>query len=252
MTDLHLIEAPLDLRALHVWAERRKFSGRGALDEGRALHHLLGETFGRGAVQPFRLLVAPGQRQGSLFGYSAQDKVALRELAQATATPTCADVLKPERVRSTPRPASAWKAGQRLGFDLRLRPVVRLRDAIPGTRFKKGSELDAFLAEALRHHGGDAEGMDRAGRTRETVYLDWLEARLGPAATMERETTHLKSFRRSRAQRDGGWNEGPDAIIHGTLTVTNPAAFAERLARGVGRHRAYGYGMLLLRPPQRC
>ena len=34
-------------------------------------------------------------------------------------------------------------------------------------------------------------------------------------------------------------------------TVTDPVAFVGLLARGMGRHRSYGYGMLLLRPPQR-
>jgi len=32
------------------------------------------------------------------------------------------------------------------------------------------------------------------------------------------------------------------------LTVTDGEAFARLLAKGVGRHTAYGYGMLLLRP----
>ena len=39
--------------------------------------------------------------------------------------------------------------------------------------------------------------------------------------------------------------------MRGILTITDPIAFAELLKRGVGRHRAYGYGMLLLRPPAR-
>lgn len=252
MSELHLIEAPLDLRALHIWAETRGFAGRGRLDEGRALHHLLGETFGPGAVQPFRVLVAPRKRHGSLYGYSAQDEHALREQARATATPASADVLPPESVRSKPRPSNTWQTGQRLGFDLRLRPVVRLRGAINGTVFKPGSELDAFVAEALQNHGNDTDGMEKAGRSREAVYLDWLATRLGASATLEQDATHLVSFQRSRVQRGQRWQEGPDAVIHGTLSVTDPAAFADRLARGVGRHRAYGYGMLLLRPPQRC
>ena len=36
--------------------------------------------------------------------------------------------------------------------------------------------------------------------------------------------------------------------MRGILAITDPTAFADLLARGVGRHRAYGYGMLLLRP----
>jgi CRISPR system Cascade subunit CasE len=32
------------------------------------------------------------------------------------------------------------------------------------------------------------------------------------------------------------------------LEVTEPETFAVGLARGIGRHRAFGFGMLLLRP----
>ena len=46
----------------------------------------------------------------------------------------------------------------------------------------------------------------------------------------------------------GGYSEGPDALMRGVLEITDGPAFAQLLAGGVGRHRAYGYGMLLLRP----
>ena len=38
----------------------------------------------------------------------------------------------------------------------------------------------------------------------------------------------------------------------GTLTVTDPQAFAALLSGGVGRHAAFGFGMLLLSPPGRA
>ena len=43
-------------------------------------------------------------------------------------------------------------------------------------------------------------------------------------------------------------SEGPDAVMRGSITVTEPSGFSDLVARGIGRHRAYGYGMLLLRP----
>jgi CRISPR system Cascade subunit CasE len=153
-----------------------------------------------------------------------------------------------DRLRSLPRPSSAWIAGQRLGFDLRLRPVIRLASTLSGqdehgapVSFRKGAEVDAFLARVLR----------REATSRETVYLDWLAERLAPVASLDRAASRLASFQRSVIRRDGRRLEGPDAVIHGTLTVEDPAGFAALLARGVGRHRAYGYGMVLLRPPQR-
>ncbi len=241
---LHLVEIPLAIKHLHQWAATRVLSGHGPFDEGLALHHLLAETFGPGALQPFRLLVAPRARQGTLYGYAAQDSETLRGQARAAITPAAQQVLALGRIRSCPRPTDTWREGQRLGFDLRARPIVRLMRAIEskGGNFRKGAEVDAFLPQALSQ--GET-------RPREAVYLDWLEARLGPAACVEHDTTRLAAFRRSRVQRGGQRIEGPDATFHGTLVVKDPAAFAQLLGRGVGRHRAYGYGMLLLRPPQR-
>ena len=37
--------------------------------------------------------------------------------------------------------------------------------------------------------------------------------------------------------------------LQGVLAVQTAEPFVRRLREGVGRHRAYGYGMLLLRPP---
>jgi len=42
--------------------------------------------------------------------------------------------------------------------------------------------------------------------------------------------------------------DGPDVTFTGTLEVTDSAAFSALLARGLGRHRAFGFGMLLLAP----
>ena len=92
-------------------------------------------------------------------------------------------------------------------------------------------------------------------RKREEVYREWLSVRLDRkgGASLDLEQTKLVSFQRTRAVRKlhTRHSEGPDAVLRGILTVTDPDAFAKLLADGVGRHRAYGYGMLLLRPPGR-
>ena len=55
-----------------------------------------------------------------------------------------------------------------------------------------------------------------------------------------------------RLQRRAGgrqiFSRRPDVTFRGTLQVTDPDRFHALLARGVGRHRAFGFGMLLLRP----
>ena len=41
--------------------------------------------------------------------------------------------------------------------------------------------------------------------------------------------------------------EKPSATFKGVLEVTEPARFAGLMQRGIGRHRAFGFGMILLR-----
>lgn len=243
--NMHLIELPLSLRALHRWAGTRKLPE----DEGLVLHHLLGETFGPAVLQPFRLMVAPRAHSGTLYAYAALEAEELRLQARISLTPAHAEVVELDRMRSLPRPQASWVFGQRLGFDVRLRPIVRLGSALSGydengaeASFRKGAEVDAFLSAVLRGQT----------TTREEVYLDWFAERLSPVAALDIAETRLASFRRIRVRRNGRPLEGPDAVLHGTLTVTDPMAFAELLGRGIGRHRSYGYGMLLLRPPQRA
>ena len=88
--------------------------------------------------------------------------------------------------------------------------------------------------------------------SREQVYAEWLANKLvgSGGVTLDVERTKLVSFQRTRAHRKlhARHSEGPDAVMRGILTITDSAAFANLLARGIGRHRAYGYGMLLLRP----
>jgi len=77
------------------------------------------------------------------------------------------------------------------------------------------------------------------------------------AATVGTDALRLIGFRRVRSQRNarvGGkvkqrGVERPDALFTGELTIRDAEAFARLLARGIGRHRAFGFGMLLLRPP---
>lgn len=252
---LHLVGLPLDLNALaRAAGDRGWTTGRvAAFDEGAALHHLLGETFGPAALQPFRIMVAPRAGRGTLYAYTTTDPETLRETAESAAMPEVVAALSPDamRVRAMPR---EWAAGRRLGIDVRLRPVVRLAadiepptDRAGGRRhgFTKGAEVDAFLARALRH--ADRSALATAGESRENIYRAWLQERLGSRAVLEE--ARLAAFRRTLSRRNGRTTEQPDAVMHGTICIGEPEAFASLLAGGIGRHKAYGYGMLLIRPP---
>ena len=256
MISLFLIRVPVAVHGLARWAGERGWIRRRhrevGFDEGRALHHLVDEVFGPAALRPFRLLVAPRGARGNLYGYCENAGEDLQAAGRTHALPEHLSVLNIDRLEGKVMP-TAWKAGQRIGFDLRARPVRRLKNDLATDKgtFRAGAELDAFCIEAFRRHPDDDKGMVKEARSREAVYFDWLAERLAPVAELDHGATRLVHFQRTRIARGHTGPEGPDATFHGALTVHDPAGFSDMLARGVGRHRAYGYGMLLLRPASR-
>ena len=145
----------------------------------------------------------------------------------------------------------------RLAFELRACPVVRM--ARDGPHHRRGAEVDAFLAACWRDPEAD---VDRA-----EVYRAWLERQIeGPpdsplpwhGGALLRDLSlsrfrRTRLFRRSQGQhRTGRACERPDATFRGTVEVTDGERFGRLVARGVGRHRAFGFGMLLLRRLASC
>lgn len=236
---IHMIRADLNVIAFHRWAGSRGLIARNAFDEGFAMHCLLVESFGDRAPKPFRLIIPrdPDSR-GVLLGYSSHDADALRDAAAMFTDPLQARVLPASGFDSKPMPAF-WKPARRLGFEVLVRPIVRRSRGAE----HPGAEIDAFQWEASRH---SKDGMEQG---REEVYTDWLAQRLGQRGA-QLDEARLKSFQRVRTIRKlrAHATEGPHAVMRGTITIVDPGKFTELVAHGIGRHRAYGYGMLLLRP----
>jgi CRISPR system Cascade subunit CasE len=238
-----------DLAALTQWAAA---TGQRALreDPGYALHAALRATLGELAPKPFALLERPGSQQ--LIGYTTASEPALREaLAAADLTdPLAAQALglhHPTQVVIKPMPAT-WTTGQRLSFETRVAPVVRSRTA-QGGRYP---EIDAAFHPAL---AGDDLG------NREVAHGRWLARELTRDGAAQLLSHHAVAFslsaiaprtfaadpKQARRQTHGGLL--PDLTVRGQLQVQDPQAFAALLARGLGRHRSFGYGCLLLAPP---
>lgn len=226
-----------------------------APDEGRMLHHALGECFGKGAVQPFRLMPGRnGSRFATLYGYSRASTEELRDTAAIAAPPELAGLFDIAGMAGKAMPDS-WSAGRRLAFDLRCVPVRRLLRPLSSwpedgrtKTYPKGAEVDAYLVDAMRRYP-DGPGADvNRGHLRQAIYLDWLAERLAPAADLQQAAAQVKSVQRMDLRRGARLVQAPAVIFHGELTITDPNAFAGLLAGGVGRHAAYGFGMLLLRP----
>ena len=252
---LHLVQILPDSAALARFAHR---AGLPEDDPGYLWHRALRDAFGTIAPQPFRSL-DPGGQPVRLLGYGTADEDQLRE-ALTLAAPDLDRVFPPDRIQSKELPLP-FAAGRRLAFETRVCPIVRTRSS-DGTRQR---ELDAFVHHAL--------GMaDEPRPEREPVYRVWLADRLA-AAGCRLVAARMTSFRlgplvrrrhASPAARTAT-EDGPARrlLATGRRGCRPPAGGrvrrragsdrARRLRRassprGIGRHRAFGFGMLLLRP----
>lgn len=252
---LHLVRLALDARALSAFAVA---NGASDDDGGYAVHLALRHRFGAAAPQPFRVF-ADAPAGPYLLGYAA-DAAALGDAAALPAGDPLLDGVFPAAPQLRPMPET-WREGARYGFEVRVRPVVRFGARIQAERrateaaqaddnwWARAREVDAWVA-ALNRPGADPE------ISRATAYADWLAARFDGIAEAERIEPRL--FRRVRTRRSPHGRpgrrtvEGPEVVMAGTLAVRDPDGFARLLARGIGRHAAFGFGMLLLSPPGRA
>lgn len=209
-------------------------------DLGYAVHGWLRAAVGDLSPNVFRLIE---QRSGALrlLGYAKSDIGTMQEHAHRFADPLAMNVCDWSNAASKVIGDIAWHPGQALSFELRACPVVR----------GKQGERDVFLAQLPAN--GEATPSNRAG-----VYRGWLSKRLGDAAQLDDDAFRLQAFRlvstwRQGTRTSGGGRTGrrvvrPDALLSGRLTVKETEAFRHLLHRGLGRHRAFGFGMLLVRP----
>lgn len=229
---LYLVQMRLDPAALMRFAAGQRLDLNRDEDGGYALHAWLAAMFGSEAPKPFRWFEAKGE----LLGYSRVEQRALIEHAEAFATPAAHAVLLPETLHSKVMP-DRWAPGRRLAIQVAACPISR----------SGKTEKDVYLRE--QDDRGDS------ARTRETVYIDWFRRQWGDALVFERVA--LTGFNRIRAMRRGQSQTGrvarslerPRALFDAVAEVRNGELFMEYLARGIGRHRAFGFGMVLLAPP---
>lgn len=214
------------------------------VDTGYVVHCHLAELFGELAPTPFSLAGRPG-RTLAVLAYSGTSRAKLHDHAQAFADPSVYAACDFARLDEKPMPTE-WATGRRLAFESRVCPIVRMGSE--GPHHRKGAEVDAFVARC-RVAGPDAV-VDRA-----TVYRDWIEREFERDGAARLVRVQLAGFqldrvvrRRAHPSRTARAFDRPAAVMRGAIEVANSAAFAYLLRRGLGRHRAFGFGMLLLRP----
>lgn len=234
---LHLLDLRVDPRALLRFGQAAHLEPPTLHTDGTYRLHawlraLLGDT-----APPVWAVVPDPSGSVRVLAYSWSDAAALMtQVVQADRVAQAA-LLVP--VRSRPLPT--WTPGQTVNFDLTTIPTVR--------RSGNHRERDPYLTE----------GSPDPTRTREMVYTAWLAQRLARISALEVSRLHLQHYTLVRAwrrtqhtsthrDRIGQVVTHPAATFHGTLVIKDPVGMTALLAHGIGRHQAFGAGMLRLLP----
>lgn len=170
-----------------------------------------------------------------------------------------------------PRPADpAWQvrtqsyaprlaAGDRLGFELRANPVVTRH--VGGKHGRHDVVMDAkkrLLAERglstwedwqgdRRHANGEPDPRPALYELVQSSCTDWLQARAeaGGFATDAGELC-VEAYQQHGGKK--GQLHFSSVDFRGALTVIDPVRFAAALHQGIGPAKAFGCGLLLVRP----
>lgn len=226
----HLLQADIDMRNLARWAALEKHS-----DADRSLHCLVYHTFGQNVPRAFAAI--PDREEpsshGKLLAYSSLEQRELREIARSNQSHLTAAIMNPFTFRTTPLP-EAWPEGATVGFRVRIMPTYR-----NSTR----------SGQAAGEH--DIQLRADPGQPKERTYALWLADLLRRKAGAEPDLDSIRmtrcasrKFKRQNSQR---WAHGPDATMTGVCAVRDPELWENALRYGIGRHKTYGYGMILIR-----
>lgn len=154
--------------------------------------------------------------------------------------------------RSASKKMPLLRVDQQIAFDLRACPLVRHG----GRGDQRSSEHDYLLWKARR------DGVEPGTLDPRAIYVEWLRERgwktEAGADLLEAQVAHwikpmcsehgaLRHANAWRGRGDGRLRL-PDVHFTGSIRIVDPSTFQHVLARGVGRHRAFGFGMLRLRP----
>lgn len=232
MSGLHLLRIPIHVPRLLRFAAEQGITQE---DEtlGYTLHAWFAALFGDQAPKPFRHL----ERRSEVLAYATADAATLLAQAQAFASPQAWAALDPEGVASKPMP-EAWRAGQRLRLEVLTCPVSR-----------KGSEEKDLFLRALDRLG-------EAAPPRAEVYRTWFTEQWADAVRFDQlELLGMNARSRLLRRARNGTNrlrivERPQALFGADAVIVDADRFSGLLARGIGRHRAFGFGMVLLTPPR--
>ncbi len=199
-----------------------------ASDDGYRVHAYLQEVFDGKAPTPFRIVKGRG-REIDVLAYT-----------EADLKPVSSDVAVATKLLPT-----KWPKGHRFAFEVVCCPVVRM--ASSSERFKKGAEVDVFLRECWRQ--GPNAIIDRT-----EIYTAWLRDKLAAQGGAAIDACQVVRYQRTKllrktqgSIRKSHQSDKPAVEFTGVLEIQDSDKFLSLIQRGIGRHRGFGFGMLLVK-----
>jgi len=221
-TGLYMVRLVLNAARLYRLAMERRLPLQ-HLDLGYLVHSATRELFGEHGPQPFAIVSEKGA-DIEVLGYAPAAKEELKRHADTFANPALHAVCRWESLSDKPFP-TMWRPDMRMGFVSRVCPIQRM--AKDGVNYKKGAEVDVFLAKCWE------TGDKSVPVVRDGVYREWLEKQFEKQGARLMEF-RMTSFQRERVcrrtqgqERRASCPERPSAVVEGELIVTDP----ERLGR---------------------
>lgn len=267
--ELFMIKFNLDLEVLFHWSARVSRIGNSV---DYSVHAAMRQIFGSLGLQPFFI----DQKRSCVIAYTTATEEQFRSAwkdAYAREQHNCVNVceaLKMDSASCMGKMPSAWREGDTFLFSVRCKPIMRVSVPVtkPSKKISKTLESDVWLHRTYQKWKKEyPEEEDQENhplneyrkahiKERDPLYFKWLEDHFGDAAKLEYAeiTRQLNTalVLRGNSEHTGAPKKStdrnsPDVTFEGRLRVMNSQKFAELLAHGIGRHKAFGFGMLLLR-----
>jgi CRISPR system Cascade subunit CasE len=218
----NLAQINIDPKRLGNWAGRRGFT-----NEDTVSHAFVTALFGRKTFQPFRYRELT-ETSGVLNGYTTATAEELGDMIAMAADPEVTNIIS-----GAPQTRAIYipKPDQLIGIEVKVVPSVRSG--------QKRIEKDSFVNDLNLGVSND----------RELSYANWMARRLEPASEMRfvrlaRHATYTTLRKKNKITVTS-------AVMQATVCVKDPDAFGALMVNGIGRHKAYGFGMINLTPPHR-
>ncbi|MDY3868955.1 MAG: type I-E CRISPR-associated protein Cas6/Cse3/CasE [Pyramidobacter sp.] len=255
----NMVRLKLNLGALYQWGRQMRLGD----DVGYLVHAASRAIWGEIAPQPFFVQSS----KGCVLGYTNADEDQMRAAYETSAAERGKKLLVQALSIShhcCKKMPEQWRKDAVYQFSVFCRPMAR-NGKIEG---------DVWLLEMFRAYQ-DAVGRGEFSGTvqefrhqnenrREEIYTRWIQRQFasetqqesGKAAQLLRVSidglrcgpmTTRGDSKHTGAPRKGRQRNIPELYATGTLRVADPEAFSRLMKRGIGRHRAFGYGMILLK-----